>query len=162
MVHLLSALVILMALVGVVVVLDRVLPRPMSSLALAVQHALGGLKTESTAISGFDVAYLDGGSGEPLVLVHGIGADKDNFAPVAPFLRGVGRIIALDLPGFGDSGKLSAADYSIEAQGERPFAEIQQALRVHRCQLRGRAKVWGLVAAACNLRRRFALGVAPA
>jgi len=50
-----------------------------------------------------------------------------------------------------------------KTQGERPFAEIKQAMRFRRCQLRGRAKVWGewnLVAAACNLRRLFALGVA--
>jgi transposase len=49
--------------------------------------------------------------------------------------------------------------------GERPFAEIKQAMRFRRCQLRGRAKVWGewnLVAAACNLRRLFALAAAPA
>jgi hypothetical protein len=47
----------------------------------------------------------------------------------------------------------------------RPFADIKQAMRFRRWQLRGRAKVWGewnLVAAACNLRRLFALGVATA
>jgi len=52
-----------------------------------------------------------------------------------------------------------------KTQGERPFAEIKQAMRFRRCQLRGRANVggeWNLVAAACNLRRLFALGVAPA
>jgi len=52
-----------------------------------------------------------------------------------------------------------------KTQGERPFAEIKQAMRFRRCQLRGWAKVWGewnLVAAACNLRRLFALGVAVA
>lgn len=52
-----------------------------------------------------------------------------------------------------------------KTQGERPFAEIKQAMRFRRCQLRGVGKVWGewnLVAAACNLRRLFALGIAPA
>ena len=52
-----------------------------------------------------------------------------------------------------------------KTQGERPFAEIKQAMRFRRGQLRGWAKVWGewnLVAAACNLRRLFALGVAVA
>jgi transposase len=50
-----------------------------------------------------------------------------------------------------------------KTQGERPFAEIKQAMRFRRCQLRGAGKVWGewnLVAAACNLRRLFALGIA--
>ena len=52
-----------------------------------------------------------------------------------------------------------------KTQGERPFADIKQAMRFRRCQLRGWAKVWGewnLVAAACTLRRLFALGVAVA
>ena len=52
-----------------------------------------------------------------------------------------------------------------KTQGERPFAEIKQAMRFRRWQLRGPAKVWGewnLVAAACNLRRLSALGVVPA
>jgi hypothetical protein len=52
-----------------------------------------------------------------------------------------------------------------KTQGERPFAEIKQAMRFRRCQLRGRAKVWGewnLVAAAANLRRLVALAGAPA
>jgi transposase len=52
-----------------------------------------------------------------------------------------------------------------KTQGERPFAEIKQTMGFRRCQLRGRANVWGewnLVAAACHLRRLFALGVAPA
>jgi transposase len=52
-----------------------------------------------------------------------------------------------------------------KTQGERPFADIKQAMRFRRCQLRGRANVWGewnLVAAACNLRRLFALGAVPA
>jgi hypothetical protein len=50
----------------------------------------------------------------------------------------------------------------VQADGERPFAEIKQALRFRRWQLRGRANAggeWNLLAAACNLRRLFALRV---
>jgi triacylglycerol lipase len=133
MVHLPSLLLIAVALVALVVVLERALPRPMSRLALAVQHAMGGLRARATTIPGFRIAYLDGGRGEPLVLVHGIGADKDNFAPIVPFLRGIGRIVALDLPGFGDSSKPADADYSIEAQADRlgEFLDSLQLARVH-------------------------------
>ena len=52
-----------------------------------------------------------------------------------------------------------------KTQAERPFAEIKQAMRFRRWQLRGHAKVWGgwnLIAPACNLRRLYALGVVPA
>src|SRR3546814_13676834 len=92
----------------------------MAHAALSVQHWLGGVERKTLQIPGFEIAYLDGGSGEPLVMVHGIGADKDNWAQIAPFLRGTGRLIALDLPGFGDSGKPTDDDYSIVAQADRP------------------------------------------
>ena len=47
-----------------------------------------------------------------------------------------------------------------KTQGERPFAEIKQAMGFRRVMLRGRLKVlgeWNLVSAACNLRRLHAL-----
>jgi len=129
-------LCILAVLVAVVIVLDRAVPGPMSRLALGLQRVLGGLHARSTSIAGFDIAYLDGGAGDPLVLVHGIGADKDNFAPIAPFLRGIGRLIALDLPGFGESSKPTDADYSIEAQVER-LDQFLDALHLPRVHLAG-------------------------
>ncbi len=128
-----SVIAVVVALLVVVVVLDRVLPRPMSRLALGLQHGLGGLRMRSAGIPGFEIAYLEGGRGDPLVLVHGIGADKDNFAPIAPFLRGLGRIVAIDLPGFGDSTKPADGDYSIEKQVERlgAFLDTLGLERVH-------------------------------
>ena len=44
-----------------------------------------------------------GGSGEPLVLVHGIGSCWRCWDPVVPLLREHHEVIALDLPGYGDS-----------------------------------------------------------
>src|SRR5439155_6073078 len=126
-------LLVLLALVAVVVALDRLLPGPMARGALGLQRALGGLRIRSTSIRGFEIPYLDGGNGDPLVLVHGIGADKDAFAPVAPYLRGIGRVIALDLPGFGASSKPADADYSLEAQADRlgEFMDSVLLPRVH-------------------------------
>jgi hypothetical protein len=52
-----------------------------------------------------------------------------------------------------------------KTQGERPFAEIKQAMGSRRVRLRGLPNVrgeWNLVSAACNLRRLFALAAAPA
>ncbi|HLY37154.1 MAG TPA: alpha/beta fold hydrolase, partial [Candidatus Binatia bacterium] len=131
-----TVVAVLVALVVLIVVLDRVLPEPMARLALALQHAVGGLRVGSVAIPGLTIAYLDGGRGEPLILVHGIGADKDNFAPIAPWLRGLGRIITLDLPGFGASSKPPDADYSIETQAER-LGQFLDALALPRVHLGG-------------------------
>jgi triacylglycerol lipase len=147
---LLGLLVGLLALVAIIVVLDRAWPRGMSRVALRTQRALGGFKTASIPIPGFDITYLDGGRGEPLVLVHGIGADKDHFAPIAPYLRGLGRIVALDLPGFGDSTKTADADYSIEMQVER-LGQFLDALELPRVHLGG-SSLGGAIVLAFALR----------
>jgi len=48
------------------------------------------------------VHYADfGGSGRPIVLVHGLGGSYLNWLAVAPGLSERGRVLALDLPGFG-------------------------------------------------------------
>ena len=51
------------------------------------------LRRRTVAIPGFQIAYLDGGRGEPLVLLHGIGGDKDNWTFVSLFLVGQERHI---------------------------------------------------------------------
>lgn len=43
------------------------------------------------------------GSGEPLVLIHGLGGSKRVWAPVMSRLATERDVIAVDLPGFGDS-----------------------------------------------------------
>lgn len=42
-----------------------------------------------------------GGSGPELVLVHGLGGSTTNWDAVAPALARIGRVRAIDLPGFG-------------------------------------------------------------
>lgn len=43
------------------------------------------------------------GTGEPLVLVHGIGSRRQVWAPLLPLLTPHREVVVLDLPGFGDS-----------------------------------------------------------
>ncbi len=47
--------------------------------------------------------YHRGGSGEPLVLLHGIGSRWQVWDPVLAILEAQREVIALDLPGFGSS-----------------------------------------------------------
>lgn len=42
-----------------------------------------------------------GGSGPSLVLIHGLGGSTTNWNAVAPALAAIGRVRAIDLPGFG-------------------------------------------------------------
>ncbi|MGZ5583632.1 MAG: alpha/beta fold hydrolase, partial [Usitatibacter sp.] len=62
---------------------------PEKALRLAVdferQHA-GLVRKQIDLPGGLCCVYLEGGEGEPLMLLHGFGADKDNFTRVARFL----------------------------------------------------------------------------
>lgn len=52
------------------------------------------------------------GSGDPLLLVHGIGSSLRAWAPVLPALEEAHDVLALDLPGFGESPPLAAGEPS--------------------------------------------------
>jgi pimeloyl-ACP methyl ester carboxylesterase len=52
------------------------------------------------------LAQHRGGDGPPLVLLHGLGLSKLSWNPVLAALEEHHDVIALDLPGFGDSGAL--------------------------------------------------------
>ncbi|MEV0374627.1 alpha/beta fold hydrolase [Streptomyces sp. NPDC050636] len=54
----------------------------------------------------FTVAYERKGSGEPIVLLHGIGHHLQAWRPVCDILAASHEVIAVDLPGFGASPAL--------------------------------------------------------
>lgn len=49
------------------------------------------------------VNYVDIGEGEPVIFVHGIAGCWRNWLENIPFFASTHRVLALDLPGFGDS-----------------------------------------------------------
>jgi len=57
------------------------------------------------------VSLLQAGRGEPLLLLHGLGGTKASFLPTVAALADHYRLIAPDLPGFGDSDKPIGAPY---------------------------------------------------
>ena len=57
-------------------------------------------------INGKRIAYLEAGSGDPIVLLHGNPTSSYLWRNVIPQLEGLGRVIAPDLIGQGDSEKL--------------------------------------------------------
>ncbi|MET9055087.1 alpha/beta fold hydrolase [Streptomyces bacillaris] len=61
------------------------------------------------------VAYKRTGTGEPLVLLHGIGHHHQAWDPVTRILAAEREVIAVDLPGFGASpGLPDGVPYSLE------------------------------------------------
>ncbi|WP_371778239.1 haloalkane dehalogenase [Streptosporangium subroseum] len=76
-------------------------------------------------INGVRMAYLDEGQGGPIVFQHGNPTSAYLWRNVMPHLEGLGRLIACDLVGMGDSGKLphSGPDrYSYQEQRDYLFA----------------------------------------
>lgn len=62
------------------------------------------------------VAYERTGTGEPLVLLHGIGHHHQAWEPVTRVLAAEREVIAVDLPGFGASpGLPDGVPYTLEA-----------------------------------------------
>jgi pimeloyl-ACP methyl ester carboxylesterase len=78
-----------------------------------------GLELRSADIAGHHIVYLDGGSGPTIVLLHGFGANKDLWDTVAAQLTPHYRVIAPDLPGFGDSPVVDGARYDAQSQAQR-------------------------------------------
>ena len=59
-----------------------------------------------TTINGKNLAYVDSGEGDPIVFLHGNPTSSYLWRNVMPHLEGMGRLIAPDLVGMGDSDKL--------------------------------------------------------
>ncbi|MGE5407775.1 MAG: alpha/beta fold hydrolase [Syntrophothermus sp.] len=57
------------------------------------------------------ISTVSAGEGDPVVCIHGLGATKASFLPTVSALADRHRVIALDLPGFGDSEKPLMAAY---------------------------------------------------
>jgi haloalkane dehalogenase len=60
-------------------------------------------------VNGRRIAYAEAGSGAPIVLLHGNPTSSYLWRNVIPHLAGLGRVIAPDLIGQGDSEKLPAS-----------------------------------------------------
>ena len=95
-------------------------PERLVARALDYERTLAGLSRKEVELpGGIRYVYLEGGTGEPLLLLHGFGANKDNFARIAKYLTPKYRVIIPDHIGFGESSKPAKADYSPRAQAER-------------------------------------------
>ncbi len=51
------------------------------------------------------ISIVSAGAGEPVICAHGLGATKASFLPTISALADHYRVIAVDLPGFGESDK---------------------------------------------------------
>lgn len=82
--------------------------RPFETVRSALRYGLrlSGISERSVEVDGLPVRYLEAGprdAGRTLVLVHGLAGSAVDWAFVIPALARNHRVLALDLPGFGDT-----------------------------------------------------------
>ena len=94
----------------------------LTGVALSVERWRSGLERKTIEVDGYTIPYLDGGEGEPLILIHGFAANKDNFTRIGGLLTKKMRVIVPDLPGFGATERRPNDDFSIDKQAERVHA----------------------------------------
>jgi pimeloyl-ACP methyl ester carboxylesterase len=100
---------------------------------------------------------LSAGAGPETVLcLHGLGGTKASFLPTVAALAGRYRVVAMDLPGFGESDKPIGAPYDAEWFARSAFHTLD-ALGVQRAHLIGNS-MGGRVAIEAGLMQRDRLG----
>ncbi|TMK72250.1 MAG: alpha/beta hydrolase [Actinobacteria bacterium] len=100
-----------------------------------------------------DINYVEMGpeSGKALLLVHGLGGAWQNWLETIPHFAREHRVIALDLPGFGQA-PLPDWEVSVEAYG-RLVHEFADAIGIRTCTIVGNS-MGGFVAAEAATRRQ--------
>lgn len=116
----------------------------------------GRLQFDHVETLGGRISLLTAGAGEPVLLIHGLGATKGSFLPTIAALAPSFRTIALDLPGFGDSYKPLSAPYH-SAYFARAIVDVLDALGIERAHLIGNG-LGGRVAIEVGLRHPERVG----
>lgn len=119
---LIKKVVLLLFLAGAGLVgLAAAFPEDATRAAFAIERFRSGLTHETLVVDGETWHYLHGGPEDAsvILLLHGFGGDKDNWTRFAATLTDQYRVIAPDLPGFGESARHGDWDYSLTAQSER-------------------------------------------
>ncbi|MEE2764318.1 MAG: alpha/beta fold hydrolase [Pseudomonadota bacterium] len=107
--------------------------------AIQLERSSAGLEAATTRVGDLDIAYLrnaEENPGDTIVMVHGFGANKDNWTRLADQLTDDFNVYAIDLPGHGDSSKPLDLGYTLDEQTEH-LAGILTALDIDRFHMMG-------------------------
>lgn len=78
-----------------------------------------GLTRHTAQVDDHRWVYLEGGTGEAVLFVHGFGMEKDGWGLfLKPFSKSY-RLIVPDLPGFGENSRVESSDYGVPSQVKR-------------------------------------------
>jgi pimeloyl-ACP methyl ester carboxylesterase len=107
--------------------------------AIGLERSSAGLEADTVAVDNLEIAYLrnhQAVNGDTIVMIHGFGANKDNWTRLAGHLTDDFNVYAIDLPGHGDSSKPLDIGYRLEDQAGY-VAQILEALSVDDAHIMG-------------------------
>lgn len=110
---------------------------------------LGGadeIEPETVEVAGRTLSYVHFGAGDPVVLVHGFGGDKNSWLFVQQPLSETHEVYAVDLPGHGASSK-DVGDGSLDSLAAT-LVGFLDAVEISRAHLVGHSLGGAVVAAA--------------
>lgn len=130
-------LLALLLVIGVTAAGLYAFPAALLTSAQYLERQIAGLSSEQLEVANLSIHYYEGGpsDAETLLMIHGFGANKDNWLRFARHFTERYHVIALDLPGFGDSSQPHAS-YDVGSQVERVVA-FTQALGIKKLHLIG-------------------------
>ncbi len=108
-------------------------PETLFKLAVKSERNSAGLIKKEIQVDDHKIAYLEGGKGQTVLLLHGFGANKDNWARFAKYMTGDYHFVIPDIPGFGESSQIQKANYDVANQLKRidRFTEVMKLERFH-------------------------------
>jgi pimeloyl-ACP methyl ester carboxylesterase len=107
--------------------------------AIGLERSSAGLEADTVMVDDLEIAYLrnhQAVNGDIIVMIHGFGANKDNWTRLAGHLTDDFNVYAIDLPGHGDSSKPLDIGYRLEDQAGY-VAQILDALSVADAHIMG-------------------------
>lgn len=107
--------------------------------AIGLERSAAGLGADMVTVDELNIAYLrnsKANDGDTIVLIHGFGANKDNWTRIAREFTDDFNVYAIDLPGHGESSKPLNLGYRLEEQVGH-LARILEALGINRMHMMG-------------------------
>ena len=81
-------------------------PEVLYNYSITSVRKAAGLSKKVIEVDNYSIHYLEGGQGETILLLLGFSANKDNWPMLAGSLTENYHVVAVDLPGFGESSKI--------------------------------------------------------
>ncbi len=109
------------------------------------ERHIAGLVTKEVQVDDHQIAYLEGGKGQTILLLHGFAGNKYLWTRFARYLTDDYHVVIPDIAGFGESSQIPKETYDAKTQVKR-IDRFIRALKIERFHLAGNS-MGGLLAA---------------